>query len=240
MKKYLFALTLCVLPFLNQAQEKQIDSTAIFILDKMSDIIGDLGSVIFILNSSVDKLNANNNIEKHYKHSEVSMVGPDKLVSRSQGDKGDHAFWYNGEVMTYYSFNENNYVTLEAPNNIITMIDSMHMRFDFKFPAADFFYPSFTDDIMDEFDSIQYEGQKMIDGESCFYITATNKDTNVQLWISNTMNTLPKRMVIIQKDKGNMQYEATFTKWELNPEIPNAIFEFTPPPGARLISILEK
>lgn len=81
MKKYLFALTLCVLPFLNQAQEKQIDSTAIFILDKMSDIIGDLNSVSFTLNTSVDKLNADKNIEKHYKHSTVSMVGPDKLIT---------------------------------------------------------------------------------------------------------------------------------------------------------------
>ena len=240
MNKHLFALTFCALTLVSHAQEKQIDSTAIFILDKMSDVIGDLQSVSFSLSSSVDKINASSNIEKHYKRSEVSMVGPDKLIARTQGDKGDHAFWYNGEYMTYYSFDENNYVTLEAPDNIITMIDSMHKRFDFRFPAADFFYPSFTDDMMEEFDTIEYLGQKMVDGESCFYIMATNQNTNVQLWISNTMNTLPKRMVIIQKDKNNMQYEANFTSWKLNPEIPNAVFEFSPPPKSKLISILEK
>ncbi|WP_339632025.1 DUF2092 domain-containing protein [Bizionia echini] len=240
MKKLFFALAVFTFPFLVQAQEKEIDSTAIFILDKMSDVIGDLASVSFTLNSSVDKLNADSNIEKHYKHSKVTMVGPDKFVSRTQGDQGNHAFWYNGKFMTYYSFDENNYVTLEAPDNIITMIDSMHTRFDFKFPAADFFYPAFTDDIMEAFDNIQYKGQKIVDGESCFYIIATNPDTNVQIWVSNTMNMLPKRLVIIQKNKENMQYEAHFTKWELNPEVPNSIFEFTPPPGAKLISILEK
>lgn len=240
MKKQLLVLVLGLLTFFGQAQEKQIDSTAIFILDKMSDVIGDLNSVSFELNTSVDKINADRNIEKHYSHSNVSMVGPDKLIARIQGDKGDHAFWYDGEFMTYYSFIENNYVTLEAPDNIITMIDSMHMRFDFKFPAADFFYPSFTDDIIEDFDSISYLGQKTIDGEPCFYIMATNKDTNVQLWVSNNMNVLPKRMVIIQKNKDNMQYEANFIKWELNPEIPNSVFDFTPPPNSKLISILEK
>jgi hypothetical protein len=240
MKKQCITLALCIFPFIIQAQEKQIDSTAIFIIDKMSDVIGDLNSVSISMNSSVDKLNDDSNIEKHYNHSEVTMVGPDKLIARVLGDKGDHAFWYNGEFMTYYSFNENNYVTLEAPDNIITMIDSMHTRFNFRFPAADFFYPSFTDDIMDDFDSIKYLGQKTIDGEPCFYIMATNKDTNVQLWISNSMKTLPKRMVIIQKDKNNMQYEANFLKWDLNPEIPNSVFEFTPPPKSKLISILEK
>lgn len=241
MKKQLLAICLGILPFLGHAQAaKQIDSTAIYILDKMSDIIGDLQSVSLSMNSSVDKLNADSNIEKHYHHSEVTMVGPDKLIARVLGDKGDHAFWYDGEYMTYYSFEENNYVTLEAPENIITMIDTMHTRFGFRFPAADFFYPSFTDDLIDDFDTIEYLGQKTIDGEPCFYIMATSKDASVQLWISNTMNTLPKRMVIIQKNKNNMQYEANFLKWDLNPIIPNSVFDFTPPPKSKLISILEK
>ncbi|MGY0393389.1 DUF2092 domain-containing protein [Bizionia sp. KMM 8389] len=241
MKKPLLVMLLCGLSFWGQAQDsKKIDSTAIFILDKMSDVIGDLESVNITMNSSVDKINTSHNIEKHYRQSNVSMSGPNKLLVRTKGDKQNRGFWYNGSYMTYYSFDENNYVTLEAPSSTIQMIDSMHMRFDFKFPAADFFYPSFTDDIMAEFDTISYLGEKTLDGETCFYIMATNDKTNVQLWVSNSMNMLPKRIVIIDKDKNNMQYEANFINWDLNPSIPNSVFEFTPPPKSKLISILEK
>jgi hypothetical protein len=43
---------------------KQIDSTAIFILDRMADVIGDLESVSFDSNTSIDKLMGDNIIEK--------------------------------------------------------------------------------------------------------------------------------------------------------------------------------
>jgi hypothetical protein len=120
------------------------------------------------------------------------------------------------------------------------MIDEMHLNYDFDFPAADFFYPSFTDDIMEQFDSIKFLGSKTIDGEECYHIMATNKDLNVQLWISNKTFLLPKHFVIIYKNKSNLQYQSTYSNWSLNPNIPSEVFGFLPPPNAKLISILMK
>ena len=71
-------------------------------------------------------------------------------------------------------------------------------------------------------------------------IAATNKDLNVQLWISNTTNFLPKHFVIIYKNKSNLQYELRFSNWLINPNIPDSVFDFMPPPNAKLISILKK
>lgn len=241
MKKCLFLITLIILPFFAFTQEsKKIDSTAIFILDKMNDIIGNLESVSFDVSTATDKINAEQNIETHFSTSSVSMVGPDKLVSRTKGDSGSYGIWYDGSFVSYYSFDENNYVTLEAPDNIITMIDSMHMAYDFKFPAADFFYPSFTDDIIDAFDTVQYIGKKIVDNQECFHIMATNDEMHVQIWISNSIGILPKKLLIINKKEKNLQIESTFSNWSLNPNIPRPVFDFLPPPNARLISILAK
>jgi len=241
MKKHILAITLLILPLLGFTQEsKNIDSTSIFILDKMNDIIGDLESVSFNVVTATDKVNAKQDIETHFSKSSVSMVGPDKLVSRTKGDRGSYGIWYDGSFVSYYSFDENNYVTLEAPDNIITMMDSMHVSFDFKFPAADFFYPSFTDDIIDAFDTVQYIGKKMIEGEECFHIMATNNEMHVQIWISNKTGMLPKKLLIINISENNLQIESTFNDWNLNPNIPESVFDFLPPPNARLISILAK
>jgi hypothetical protein len=62
----------------------------------------------------------------------------------------------------------------------------------------------------------------------------------VQYWISNDAYNLPKKYVIIYKNRQNMQYEGTFSNWEINPDIPEAVFEFTPPPMAAEIKILAK
>jgi hypothetical protein len=69
---------------------------------------------------------------------------------------------------------------------------------------------------------------------------ATNTDLNVQIWVSNKTYLLPKRFVIIYKNESNIQFESTFSNWTLNPNIPNAVFDFLPPPNAKLISILKK
>lgn len=227
--------------FMGYSQEvKEHDSTAIFILDKMADVIGDLQSVTLEISTSKDKLNIHNEIEKHYATSTVSFSGPDKLVTRTSGTNGDKGFWYDGTYMSFYNFDENNYVTLEAPESTIEMIDEMHVNYNFQFPAADFFYPNFTDDMMEQFDTIKFLGKVEIDNEECYHIMATNKELNVQLWISNKSYLLPKHFVIIQKNKSNLQFETTFTKWILNPDIPDSVFDFLPPPKARLISILKK
>ncbi len=241
MKKNFLVLPLLLVSFLVDAQEvKEMDSVAIFILDKMGEVIGDLESVNFTLNNSADRLDADKNIIKHYSTSAISFSGSDKLHIRTEGTKGKSGFHYDGAYMSYYNYDENNYVTLEAPESTLEMIDEMHLDYDFKFPAADFFYPSFTDDMIEQFNSIKFLGKKTIDGEECYHIMATNADSNMQLWISNETYLLPKHFVLIYKNKSNLQYESTFSNWSLNPNIPDAVFDFMPPPNAKLISILKK
>ena len=241
MKKTFLLLPLLFISFFGYAQEvKDIDSTAIFILDKMADVIGDLEAVSFDLDTSTDKLDANKNIVKHYTNSTISFSGSDKLRIRTEGTKGRNGFYYDGSYMSYYNYDENNYITLEAPGSTLEMIDEMHVDYDFQFPAVDFFYPSFTDDMMEQFTSIKFLGKKTIDDEECYHIMATNKDLNVQIWVTNNTYLLPKRFVIIYKNKSNLQVESTFSNWLLNPNIPDAVFDFLAPPNARLISILKK
>lgn len=241
MKRSFLLITIALSYCFSYSQtDKQIDSAAVFILDKMSDIIGDLEAVSFKVESSVDDFDINKNIITHYRSSTVSMVGPDKLVAVTKGDKGNYGFWYDGYYMSYYSYDENNYVTLEAPDNIITMIDSMHVAYGFKFPAADFFYPSFTDDLIQDFDSIEFKGKRTINNQDCFYITAVSQNLNLQLWISDGALQLPKKFILIFKNEDNKQYEATFNNWNLNPNIPSSVFDFVPPPNSKLISIMAK
>lgn len=241
MEKQFLIILLFTLPLIGFGQNsRNIDSTAVFILDRMADIIGELESVNFYLETTTDRQDDSNKIVSHYSTSHVSMSGPDKLVFQKTGDKGRNGFWYDGVYASFYSFDENNYITIEAPDNTIEMIDNMNQRFDFQFPAADFFYPSFTDDILQDFDTLEYLGKSVIDGEECYYIRALNDKMNFQLWVSSSNWNLPKRFVILQKGERILRIETIFEKWEINPIIPKTVFEFLPPKSARLIDILEK
>ena len=237
MKNYFFLLAF-LLPLITNAQEKKLDSVAILILDHMSDVIGELESCTFSLTSAYDVNDPDYGLIKINNQDEVLFSGPNKLLVHIDGDKGKKGFWYNGEHLVYYSYTENNYGIIDTPDTTIATIETVHADYGIYFPAADFFYPSYTDDLIDDFDSIQFLGAKFIGETQCLLIKASNEKMDFLLWVANDAYKLPKRYVIVYKNQNNMQYEATFNNWVLNPIIPDAVFEFTPPAKASLIKIL--
>jgi hypothetical protein len=241
MKNNHFLVVLLFLPFFMLGQESKIDPAAIQILDNMNDLIGELKSCSYDLSSSLDIMDPEHGLIKSFRESNVILVGPDKAYVSISGDGGNrHGFWYNGSVVNYYSYAENNYATIEAPDNIIATIDSIHMKYDLEIPAADFFYPSFTDDILEAFETIEFLGVKVVDGKKCFHLKSANDEMEVQYWIASDAYFLPTRYLIMYKNKANMQYQATFSNWKVNTDVPNAVFEFSPPPEAKEIKILAK
>jgi hypothetical protein len=239
MKKIMFMfMAMAIGP---SAMFAQVDSVAVLILDHMGDIIGDLESCSYTLNTSSDVMHFDIGLEKQFAEHEVYLRGPDKMQVQSRGNGFHKGYWYNGATLTYYSYLENNYSVLDAPPTILSAMDSIHRAYEIEFPAGDFFYPAFTDDLLQAFETVAFLGNKKVEGTECFHILANSEDLNLQVWISNDALTLPLKFVITYKKReGQPQFQGTFTNWHLNPILPDALFEFTSPPGAREIPIVAK
>ncbi len=235
MKKIIICFILAM-PFNASSQSTEADQVAVLILDHMSEVIGELNSVSFDLTTTFDEYQYEYGLVREFGEHEVYMVGPNKMLVHTRNHKGHRGYWYNGETVTYYDYDENNYSVLIAPDNIVKTIDSLHYAYDLDFPAADFFYPTFTDDLLNNFDEVLYLGKKKVDGKECFHIMADREDMNVQIWIDNDAMNLPSRFIIkYKKEEGTPIYDATFSNWQVNPNVPLAIFEFVPPDHAHQI-----
>ena len=240
MKKILLFLPLFWIGLLTSAQNKT-DSVAILILDQMSHVIGDLTSVDFTVETRNDVNDPMFGLVSQFSVNQVIFNGPDKMYINSNGFKGHRSFWYNGKLLVYYSFDENNFVIIETPPTTIETIDAINLNYGIDFPAADFFYPSFTEDLIAASTEIIFAGKNTIEGRECFLIISKQKEMTIQLWIENSVLFLPVKMLIMYQNKNQgLQYEATFREWKINPVLPDAIFNFIPPPGAREIKILAK
>lgn len=241
MKNSLPVLLGALSAFVAGAQPSKFDSTAILILDRMTDVIGGLESCSFKVTAANDVAAPAKEVVKYFSDYEVFMGGPDKMLVNAHGHKGHRQFLYNGQRLAYYSFDERNYGIIPTPNTVIKMIDSLHAVYDMDFPAADFFYPSFTDDLLEHSDSIRFLGTERIGAKEYFHIIAFAKEEDVQFWISSDAYNLPARFSIAYKAKeGTPQYLALFSDWNINPHLPAAMFDFTPPPGATQLRILSK
>ena len=237
-KKLVLFMLICVLVMQATAQTSKIDTVAVSILDRMSGVIGDLASCSVKISSSYDVYTKHLGLIKHSDEEKLYMHGPDKLLAISEGDKGSRSYYFNGSLFTYYSEDKNQYAQVNAPSSIMNMIDSVHKNYGIDFPLSDFFYPTFVDDLIADAKELVFLGTTKVDGKDCFHIAGITKDKSFQFWISDDAFSLPLKEVIIYTAKeGNPQFEAEFEDWQINPLIPNAVFEFNAAPQAKKINM---
>ena len=244
--KNLILILFLIFPYVSsEAQDGKIDAEAITICDHMSDVMGSLYSCSFTMHVVRDvprgsffiPIEGEGNVA-YNSTSKVFMYGPDKLMVDRRGDRGHRGAWYNGSTLTLYSYDENNYVRVDAPDSTINMMYAVNEKYGFEFPAADIFNPYFTDDLIETMNTLEYVGKSVVEGQNAYHLVATNDELQVEMWISDDSILLPIKLQITYRQKDDMpRYEATFVDWNLNPDLPEMMFEFKPPPSSRKIAI---
>jgi hypothetical protein len=241
MKKILFSIPILLCSLWGLGQDSTYDARAIEIIDRMSETIGQLTSISFQLKTSEDKPHDKAGYLREFATHDVYLVGPDKMHIFSNKPNQKYAYWYNGNIMMYYNHTYNHYGFIETPDNIRETIALVNAEYEVDFPAADFFYPTFTDDLMESSDYIGYEGLTEIDGEKCYYIVAKGKNMLIQLWISSGSYSLPVRYTIKElRNEEKLQFEGSFSNWNINPNLPDALFDFVVPADARRLQMVPK
>ena len=220
-------------------QTRRIDTVAVGILDKMSAMIGELSSCSVDIQSNYDVSSKLLGLVKHSDDQRLFLRGPDQLLLKSEGDQGSRDFYFDGKTLSYYSLDKNQYGQIEAPASVVDMIDTVNKLYGIEFPAADFLYPTFVDDMLADSKTLVYLGIAKVDGKDCYHIAGTTADKTYQFWICDDAYTLPMKMVVIYTNKEmDPQYEATFKDWQVNPNLPDALFTFTIPHRARKVKLL--
>ncbi len=227
-----------ILTITTNGQTQRIDSTAVFLLHHTGETLQDIKSCSFTAITTYDVPNENLGLIKHTVNDKVSIKFPDKMKVTSSGDKGNRGLWYNGKKLNYYSFDNNTYGSTTAPGSVIETIDEVSKKFGIEFPGADFFYPTFLQDLLSEQGSLIYLGKTIVDGRECYHIAGSDKTKSFQFWIGNDDLLLPIKLVIIYTtDKDRPQYEALYKDWTINTDYPDSMFEFTTPPKATKVKL---
>jgi hypothetical protein len=237
-KALLLSLLTCSLITL-RAQEPVYDSLAIQLLDRMADILSDLHSCAIHIDVSQTKPDTDYGQLTHFSSHDVKYSGKLKFLLRNSGEQDDSGYWFNGEDIYYYSYRRNYYGHLEVSGlSTLEVIDGLHQKYGIDFPAIDFFYPGFTDDLIAQTTRIEFFGLTQIGTQPCYKIAATGTDLTVEIWLTQDVVTLPIHMVVVNKKTNSTRYEAHYSKWDLNPDIPDAVFNFSVPPDATSLTIV--
>jgi hypothetical protein len=170
-----------------------------------------------------------------------SVQRPNKLRAERTGDLVSQVFVYDGKSLTLHNPADKVYAQVAAPDTLEGMLDFARSELDIVAPAGDLLYKNAYDILMDGVTDGFVVGKAVIEGALCDHLAFRARHVDLQVWIQQGAQPLPRRFVITTRDLDNgPQFAVTVTKWNLKPTFGAQAFAFTPPAGAKKVDFLPR
>jgi hypothetical protein len=171
----------------------------------------------------------------------MSAQRPNKLRAERTGDLVEQLFVYDGKSLTLYNPKDKAYAQVAAPDTLEAMLEFARTKLDIVAPAGDLLNKNAYDILMDGVTDGFVVGKAMIEGVLCDHLAFRSPLVDLQVWIQQGAQPLPRKLVITTRDLANApQFAVTVTKWNLKPAFGAQQFTFTPPAGAKKVDFLPR
>jgi len=171
----------------------------------------------------------------------MSAQRPNKLRAERTGDLVDQVFVYDGKTLTLHNPQAKAYAQVAAPDTLEGMLEFARTQLDIVAPAGDLLNKNAYDILMDGVTDGFVVGKAVIEGVRCDHLAFRAPHVDLQMWIQEGAQPLPRKMVITTRDLVNApQFAVTMTKWNLRPKFNAETFSFTPPAGAKKVDFLPR
>src|SRR5512139_931419 len=166
---------------------------------------------------------------------------PNKLRAERTGDLVNQVFVYDGKSLTLYNPQEKVYAQVAAPDTLEGMLDYARTQLDIVAPAGDLLYKNAYDLLMDGVTDGFVVGKAVIEGVRCDHLAFRAPHVDLQVWIQEGAQPLPRKYVITTRDLQNApQFAVTVTRWNLKPNPNYKMFSFTPAAGVKQVDFLPR
>jgi len=217
-----------------RAQEPAVDPAAVQILKKTTDYLGGLQQF------SVDTLNVLEEVLESGQKIQVSVAAsvivqrPNKLRAERKGELINQSWYYDGKTLTLYNSSENYYASEPAPRSLEETLDVARDSLGVIIPAGDLVYRDAFPLLMQDVTFAAVIGKAFVGGVKCDHVLFSRPGVDFQIWVPEAGKPLPLKYMVI--DTGAPELVETITlmsNWNASPKTTDAIFTFTPPPGAK-------
>jgi hypothetical protein len=132
---------------------------------------------------------------------------------------------------------ENVYATVAKPGSVDEAIAYFVQDLGLRLPLAELLNSNLAQHLPAQVRVADYVESSSIAGVPCDHLALRGDEADMQVWVAQGQQPLPRRLVITYRQAdGRPQFWAQFSDWNLSPEVPDALFAFTPPPGAAQIA----
>ena len=172
----------------------------------------------------------------------ITIARPDRLrveILKSNGEKG--LVLFDGQKITVYSETHQVYAEAEKPGNLEDALVFFLRELKMRMPLALMLSANFPEEMEKRLENLEFVEVSATTDIPCVHLAGRTDQVDFQIWIPQTENPLPRRMVITYPDQeGQPNFWVDFTDWDLASSIPDRDFVLTPPAGAERIPFLSE
>jgi hypothetical protein len=227
---FVLGLSVGVVP----TQASAADPDAEQILKRMTDYLSSLQKFSLDTDNMLEEVLVSGQKIQYDFTSTVVIQRPNKLRSERTGDLNQQLFVYNGKNLVLYDPMHMYYAVEAAPDNLDDVLHFARDKLDIVPPVGDVVFTNAFDLLTASITSGAVVGKSVVGGVKCDHLAFTTAVVDWQIWIADGDQPLPYKYVLTTKDDpAQPQYIVLMSNWNAAPEVNDALFEFTPPPGAK-------
>lgn len=165
---------------------------------------------------------------------------PDRLRIEGEDSDGDKSLTvFTGKEIVLIHPADNAYAVAPQPagldNTIVHYVRDLGMRL----PLAMMLVSQLPAELKARVRSVDYVERTSLYGAPAHHLAVRTDTVDFQVWVADGDKPLPQRVVITyKKDKGQPQFWAQFSDWNLAPAITDSTFSANPPQGAIKIAFV--
>lgn len=219
------------------AEETESQKFARARLMEMAKFLGGAEKFSVTLRVDYDVMQANGQKIEFGEIRDVAVQRPDHiriLESASQGDSDLTLF--DGKLLTVLDGETGLYAQAPQPGSIDDSIIYFVRDLKMRLPLAPVLMKTFADELQRRVRSIEYVEHTDILGEPAHHVAARTDKADIQVWIADSKQPLPLRIVLTYPAEGRPQFRGNFSKWDTSPRFSESTFVFKAPADAKKIT----
>lgn len=216
--------------------ETQAQASAI--LTRMADFLGGTERFSVSMRAGYDVVQKSGQKIEFGDMRKVTVSRPDRL--RMEGERSDGVKTltvFNGKEIVLIDETRNVYATAPQPGGLDDTIVHFVKDLGMKLPLAVLLVSQLPAELKARVRSVDYVERTNIDGSPSHHLAARTDMVDFQVWVADGDRPLPQRVVISYKQaKGEPQFWAQFSDWNLAPALDDSTFLAKPPDGAQKVA----
>ena len=165
---------------------------------------------------------------------------PDRAhIEVTRRDGTHRGLVFDGKQLAVFDVEQKVYATTPKVGTIDAAFDYFKNDLNMRLPLSELLASDLPQEFAGMVAGARLVGEETVNGVATDHMALRGDTADVQLWITRAGDPVPQRLVITYRlAAGLPQYAATFSEWNLAPDVPDSAFTFTPATGANEIPFL--